>query len=381
MLRSLCVRIAASLSGLAFVVSAAHAAVGGGATIHNAATLSFSGGQVTASVQVVVDTLASAPVFTVDQNNIDVYAGDTANYVYTLTSTSNGSDTYSLVLGTTDTDVSAPGGTNITPAAVVLGASITSLESDASGNVSIPAGSETNLQTGDQVVINLGGVDHVYEIASLTPGTPASTAGNATTPETATRLTLTPVSAGAPVIGAGTVPIGTQLGERVSLAVAITAGTPSAAGTDGLHTIAINGTTSATDGTGAVVNFSDGLNATTTVLSGDGTLTKEVRNVTQGGAFATSGVTARSGDVLEYRMTAATLPGITLNTALIEDTVPAYTQYLPNSTQLNGVAVTDAGATAFPLDEGGLSINSPSGASGQIIDGETAVVLFQVTVD
>jgi len=381
MLRSLCVRIAASLSGLAFVVSAAHAAVGGGATIHNAATLSFSGGQVTASVQVVVDTLASAPVFTVDQTNIDVYAGDTANYVYTLTSTSNGSDTYSLVLGTTDTDVSAPGGTSITPSVVVLGASITSQASDAGGNISIPAGSETNLQTGDQVVINLGGVDHVYEIATLTPGTPASTAGNVTTPETPTRLTLTPVSAGAPAIAAGTVPVGTQLGERVSIAVAITAGTPTAAGTDGTHTLAITGTTSATDGTGAVINFNDALNATTTVLSGDGTLTKEVRNVTQGGGFATSGVTARSGDVLEYRLTAASLPGVTLNAALIEDTVPVYTQYITNSTQLNGAAVADAGATAFPLDEGGLSVNSPSGAPGQIIDGETAIVLFQVTVD
>ena len=380
MLRKMLMRFAASLSGLAFVVSGAHAAVGGGATIHNAATLSFSGGQVTASVQVVVDTIASAPVFTVDQPNIDVFAGDTANYVYTITSTSNGSDTYSLVLGTTDVDVAAPSAVNISPANVVLGASISSQASDASGNVFIPAGSESDLSVGDLVVLNLTGSDYVYEIATLTPGTPASTTGNVTTPETPTSLTLTAVTGGAPAIGAGTVPLGTQIGERQELAVAVTAGTPASPGTDGVHTIAITGATTATAG-GGVVNFSDGLAATTTVVSGNGTLTKEVRNVTAGGGYASSGVTARTGDVLEYRLTAAPIAGNTLNTAVIEDTIPLYTQYVANSTTLNGAAVSDAGATLFPLDEGGLTVNSPSGAAGEITDGETAVVIFQVTVD
>ncbi len=381
MLRNAVWRWFASLSSLAFVVSAAHAAVGGGATIHNAATLTFSGGQITASVQVTVDTLASTPVFSVDQTNIDVYAGDTANYLYTLTSTSNGSDTYSLTLATTDTDVTAPGALNIAPAALVLGASITSASSDASGNVFIPAGSESALQVGDQVVINLAGSDHVYEIASVIPGTPASTAGNITSAEIATRLTLTPISAGAPTIVAGTVPLATQIGERGSIAVAVTAGSTTSAGTNGTHLIVISGSTTATDAIGAVINFTDALAATTTVLSSDGTLSKQVRNVTQGGAFASAGVTAKTGDVLEYRLLAATVPGVTLNAAVIEDNLPAYTQYILNSTQMNGSAVADAGTTPFPLDEGGLSVNSPSGIAGQIVDGETAEVLFQVTVD
>lgn len=381
MLRNALLRFAASLVGLAFVVSGAHAAVGGGATIHNAATLSFSGGQVSASVQVVVETLASAPVFSVDQANIDVFAGDTANYVYTITSTSNGTDTYSVILGTTETDVSAPGATNITPTTVVLGASITSLASDAGGNVFIPAGSETDLAVSDRVVLNLGGSDYVYEIATLTPGTPASTAGNVTTPETPTQLTLTPISGGAPVIGLGTVPLGTQIGEQATLAVSVTAGTPVTQGVNGTHTLEITGATSATDGTGSVVNFSDALNATTTVLSGDGNLLKEVRNVSDGGGFATTGVTARTGDILEYRLTATSAAGTDLSGAVMEDTIPAYTQYVASSTTLNGAAVADAGATPFPLDEGGLSINSPSGAAGEILDGESAELIFRVTVD
>lgn len=383
MLRNAIVRFAASLFGLAFVVSGAHAAVGGGATIHNAATLSFSGGQVTASVQVTVDTVASPPVFDVDFTNIDVFAGDTANYVYTITSTSNGADTYSLVLGTTETDVSAPGATSISPTSVVLGASITSQASDASGNVFIPAGSESDLQVTDLVVIDIGGSDYVYEIDSLTPGTPASTAGNVTTPETPTTLTLTGVTPGAPAIGAGTVPLGTQIGEQQSLAVDVTAGSPTIPGTDGDHTLEITGNTTALDATDSVVNFSDGLGVTTTVLSGNGTLVKEVRNVTDGGGFATSGVSAITGDELEYRLTAAPLAGNTLNLSVIEDTIPAYTQYVPSSTTLNGVAVTDnpGPATPFPLDEGGLTVNSPGGAAGVIVDGESAVILFRVTVD
>lgn len=381
MLRNAITRLAASLFGLAFVVSGAHAAVGGGATIHNAATLSFSGGQVTASVQVTVDTVASPPVFDVDLSNIDVFAGDTASYVYTITSTSNGADTYSLVLGTTDTDVSAPGATSISPTNVVLGASITSVASDAGGNVFIPAGSETSLQVGDFVVITISASDYVYEIDSLTPGTPASTSGTVTTPETPTSLTLTGITAGAPAIGAGTVPLGTQIGEQQSLAVDITAGTPAIPGTDGTHTLAITGTTTATDSGGSVVNFSDGLAATTTVLSGNGTLVKEVRNFTDGGSFATGGVSAITGDVLEYRLTAAPIAGNTLNSAVIEDSIPAYTQYVANSTTLNGVAVGDAGTTPFPLDEGGLPVNSPGEGAGVVADGETAVVIFRVTVD
>jgi uncharacterized repeat protein (TIGR01451 family) len=381
MSRKILSRILASLAGLAFVVSGAHAAVGGGATIHNAATLSFAGGQVTAAVQVRVATLPSAPVFSVDQANIDVFASDTANYVYTLHSTSNGSDTYSLAPASADANVTAPTGLGVSSSSIVLGASITSAASDAAGNLFIPAGSESNLVVADRIVINIGGSDYVYEIASLSAGTPASTTGNTTTAETPTRLTLSAVTAGAPAIGAGTVAAGTQFGEQTSVTVSITAGTPAAAGTNGVHTLSLSGTTSAVDSSGSAISYNDGLAATTTVLSSDGNLIKEVRNVTDGGAFASAGVSAYSGELLEYRLTVSGNPGSTLTGAVLEDSIPVFVEYVANSTTMNGNPVADAGTSPFPLDEGGLQINSPSGAAGVIADGETAIVVFRVTVD
>ena len=369
-----------SAAALLLAASAGWAATGGGATIHNAATLTFSGGQVTDWVNVEVRTIGSAPNIAVDNANVDTNAGDTGTLTYTVTSTSNGSDDYSLAVNSTDTDVGAPGLT-ITPPVITLGASITSQASDASGNVYIPAGSEDDLVVGDQVRINIGGIDYVYEIATLTPGTPASTTGNTTTPETPTVLTFTIVTPAAPVIGAGDVPAGTQIGELLEVVVEVTAGTPDTPGTDGSHEIELSGTTSAPGPGGTPVTFTDGNASTITSLSGDGTLTKEVRNVTTSGSFATSGVTAGTGDVLEYRLTAAPVAGQNLSGAVITDSIPQYTTYVDGSTTLNGAAVPDAGGTNFPLDEGGLTVNSPGGAAGDVLDGESAVVIFQVTVD
>lgn len=371
---------AAAATALMLSPVAAWSAVGGGAVIHNAATLSFAGGQVTASVRVTVNTVASAPVFDVNLLNIDSYPGDTADFLYTISSTANGSDTYSLTTTSTDAGVSAPTALTTTPATLVLGASIASQDSDASGNVYIPANSETNLDVGDRVVVNIAGNDYVYEIATLSPGTPTTTVGNTTTAEVATRLTLTPVTGGAPVINAGVITAGTQIGEQQIVTVQITSGTPTTGGTDGVHTLQVSGATSALSG-GSVLLFDDGLGATNTVLSGDGSLIKEVRNVTQSGSFATSGVTAQTGDVLEYRLTAATNSGSTLTSAAITDEIPTYSTYVNGSTTLNGNPVADAGGTPFPLDEGGIAINTPSGAAGELIDGEVAEIIFQVTTD
>ena len=100
--------------------------------------------------------------------------------------------------------------------------------------------------------------------------------------------------------------------------------------------------------------------------------------MTDGGAFATSGVTARTGDVLEYRLTAGTIPTETITGAVITDSIPEFTAYVPNSTTLNGNPVADVGPNSALV--GGLQVNSATGAAGEIVDGETAVVTFQVTV-
>jgi hypothetical protein len=374
--------LVATGAALALLPVSAWSAVGGGAVIHNAATLSYAGGQITAAVQVTVTTLASTPVFDVDALNVDSYTGDAATFQYTISSTANGTDTYSLTTDVVNNGVSAPTALTTSPATVNLGASVTSLDSDAAGNVYIPANSQTNLDAGDFVVITIGGNDYVYEISSVSPGTPSTTVGNTTTAEVPTSLALTPVTGGAPVIGAGVVPAGTQIGEQQTITVQVESGTPTTSGTDGTHTLTVNGATTALNG-GSVLLFDDGLNATNTVLSGDGTLTKEVRNVTTGGSFATSGVTAQSGDQLEYRLTAASSSINDLTAAVIADTVPDYTTYVLSTTTLNGAAVADdaVGTTPFVLDEGGLQVNSATGAPGVVVSGETAEVTFTVLVD
>ena len=368
--------ITATLAGL-FAGSQALAATGGGATIHNAATLSFTGGQVTAHVDVEVLTIGSAP--TITSETVVANAGDNVVVQYSIVSNSNGSDIYDLTVSTNDTDVGAPASLTISPPQVTLGGSITSRPSQA-GTVFIAAGSEDNLAPGDTVRINIGGTDYFYTVDAVTPGTPASTTGNTTTAETPTALSLTP-QASAPAIIAGNVPEGTQVGEVQTFTVELTAGTPTTPGTSGEHEIVIDGTAAAPGpgGPGDVITFDNVGGGTVTVLSGDATLVKEVRNVTTGGAFATSGVTARAGDVLEYRLTATPIPGETITGAAITDSIPEFTTYVPNSTTLNGNPVADVGANSALV--GGLQVNSPTGAAGEIIDGESAEVIFQVTVD
>lgn len=368
---------AAALSSLA-MSSSVFAATGGGATIHNAASLTFSGGQVTDSVDVAVLTIGSIPTFAATDE--DVNSGDTISVTYTITSNSNGADTYDLVVSTTDTDVSAPSALSIVPASIELGASITS-RSSTPGTIYIAAGSETHISGGDVVRLNLGGTDYFYTVSSVTAGTPAFTVANTTTPEVATAIVLAPLGA-SPAILLGNVPIGTQVGERDSFVVSLTAGTPTTPGDSGSHEIVIDGTAGepGPGGPGDVIAFtSDPGTSTITVLSGDATLVKEVRNVTEGTAFATSGITARTGDVLEYRLTAGTIPGETITGAALSDSIPEHATYVPNSTFLNGAPVADVGPDSALA--AGMAINSASGAAGEIVDGETAVVLFQVTVD
>ncbi|MBZ2188981.1 hypothetical protein K8B33_07725 [Alcanivorax sp. JB21] len=368
------------LAGLALSVVAGPvlASVGGGATIHNVATMNFDGGQISAHVNVQVLTVGSTP--TIVSTSEQAFSGDTVVVTYSVTNTSNGADTFDLQVSTNDTGVAAPANLAVAPASLVLGASITSLPSSA-GTVFIPAGSETHLAPGDRVRLNIGGTDYFYTLSSVTPGTPATTSGNTTTPEVATALQLAPVGS-APAIIAGNIPVGTQIGEVGSFTVTLDAGAITVPGTGGSHEIEVQGSTTAPGpgGPGDVVVFTD-TSGSVAVLSGEATLTKEVRNVTLGGAFATSGVTARPGDVLEYRITASTIPGEDVTGAVLTDQIPQYSRYVEDSTNLNGTAFGAPDSGTFPFAGTGAAINSPGGATGQILDGESAVVLFRVTVE
>ena len=370
----------------------AQANTAGGTIIHNVATLTFDGGSATAHVNVTVNTIASAPTISVDSVGKSVNSGETATYTYTITNNSNGSDSFSLTGASADSDVAGvPGinvnGTGTDNSSITLGGSVSSAASDAAGNIFIPAGSETNLAVGDIIVI----AGTSYKIATLTAGTAANTAGNTTTAEVATKLTVTLPDGSAAGIAAGTIAAGTQIGEQSTFTVVVTASTPDTAGTDGKHVVNVSGATTAVaqGAGGAAVTYTTSTGAgnetTTTVLAPTVQLRKEVRNVTQGiAAFANTNVSAQSGDTLEYRLTATPNAGSgNATSSKLVDEIPEYTTYIASSTTLNSGAVADGAGATFPLvsANGGLTVKSTSGTSGVIVDGESAVVIFRVTVD
>jgi uncharacterized repeat protein (TIGR01451 family) len=382
------------LGAVATLISAgsAHALTGGGATIHNAATLTFNGGQtVTSWVNVSVSTIGTTPTFTVDPG-ATVSASDTQVINYTITSNANGTDSYSISPNSIDTGVGAPASLTSSVAAITLGATFTSAPSTAvdvdTGTVYVPAGSQTNLSVTDTVI--LGGF--AYTVEAVRPGTIATTAGDTTTPETPTEIDLTLASAG-PVIGNGTIPAGEQIGEQGAFTVTLVAGIPTVVGVNGTHEVYIEGNTSALDTGGLVVPYDTSAQLSSiTVESGNVTIVKSARNVTTGGSFATVGVTAQPGDTLEYRIEMTAISGTGDATgSILTDEIPGYTTYVAGTTTLDGAAVTDdagAGNAAFPLASanGGLGVNSATGAADQvnggvIADGETATVIFQVIVD
>jgi len=373
----------------------------GGATIHNVATLTFNGGSNVAAVDVAVQTVAALPTATVAPASQTVVAYSTVPYTVTLTSNSNGADTIKLALSSVDANTTgAPGLTfllNGTPVTSVnLGASITSQASTA-GTIFIPAGSQGNLTSGSVVAIG----SNLYTVGTITAGTIATTVNGITTPEVATQVALTPIGA-SPAITAGSVPAGSQVGQQITLVEQVLVTAPATASGVATHTVNFTATTTATDLSGNPVVYQSttpGHSATTvtTVTLATTSLTKYVRNVSHASGNTTgtgaascgtsntyysSGVTAKTTDVLEYCLMATVAAGQpNMTGAVLKDPLPPYTNYVANSTTLNGVAVTDVSNTTPVNTSAGLNVKSPSaGAAGTIVAGEGAVVIFQVTV-
>ncbi len=89
--------------------------------------------------------------------------------------------------------------------------------------------------------------------------------------------------------------------------------------------------------------------------------------------------TAQPGDILQYAIainnnTPNLATGITF-----QDTIPANTTYVANSTRLNGTPVADVGGT-MPFTTA-RAVNSPDAASGQITANSAATLTFQVQIN
>jgi len=367
----------ALLALLAFALpQAAQAATSGGAKIYNTVKVTYMSGALasfaSANVSVTVNTVAALPTVT-NPTGITTVAGALVTYNFKLKSNSNGSDTYTTSsLIDAATGISVATGPSVT-ASVTLWGGI-ALGSGA-GTITIPNGTQTGLTAGVPGVGSIVqiGLTNQYTVTTITPGTAASTDGSGNlVAELSTTLTLTPIGA-APAILAGSVTAGTQVGEfkANALTVTFTTGTPTVVGTDGTYATHFTITTSALP---IALNYTTAPDVITTVSSPAVTITKIADKAN-----------ASTGDTITYTITVtnthATAP---INTVTVIDPLPQYTNYVANSTRLNGITVFGDGATS-PLIAGLLVDNNGVRGAGIVASGilpaaGVAIIIFKVTV-
>lgn len=131
---------------------------------------------------------------------------------------------------------------------------------------------------------------------------------------------------------------------------------------------------------------------TTTASSTAVTLTKEVRNVTQAGTFGTANQ-AKSGEVLEYRITYANTTTSPVTTLVVNDAVPTYTSFVSAQAETTpaalGTCAKTTPANAAPAATVECATTQAAGGTGPISwsfsgalqAGATGAVVYQVMVD
>ena len=392
------------LPGIAQANSAA------GTTITNSVTVDYddAGGspqtQVAASVDVTVSLVGSvswgaAPA----GQSASSGAALPSAYTITLQNTGNGSDTFTVTDGTTESSVNLSAGSfTVTPDedGGTAGVQITLFATVSSG-AGVFGGGVTTIPVGN---LTLG---------DLVPGTTQVVIGGSTftvaAGSSATQLVVTG-DASALVGGAGV-----QIGEIATATYNGSVGTLTGAGPE-THDHDLTATGLSQDGNPAATATS----ATwqTTVSGAALTVTKYVRNVSNangntggvggttvnGGAdtFYTGGVTGNPGDTLEYAVVIANTGGGNATDVVFVDTLSAFTTYVGSSVSVdtngdNAYDVTLPGSETEADNEGGIvtvsgsviTVYAGTGGSedtdtgGQIAGGggATSVVLYRVTVN
>lgn len=389
----------ALLAIVAFILPQfAHAALPANTQIINSATLSYNDGvsaqTATSSVTVTVALVPAAPGIVTGGNQTTQYTGDDTELTNTfyVTATSNGPDQYTL----TPNLVSA---TNTTGASV----SLTSPTSPAwiGATITLTGSTDTILNvpsdgTGPDAVVNYIAVDDTVvvsgEVRTVTAVSDPGGSGTAT-------ITLDSALSSAPAAGV-------LVAERITVSVLAESGTITTSGTS----IVVTKTLTATSVTDTDETTTSG-NVTDTYTSGLATFTKYVRNVTTpvvgatalqfpagtGPTYYRTGVTALTGEVLEYLIVVENSGSGSISSCVVTDNLPVtYSTF--NTTPYSGsTAVTyydesdvasyltagagdDAATWASPTLTVNVGTGATSAAGGSIVAGELVHVLYQVTV-
>lgn len=335
----------------------------------------------------------------------NLQSGDTGEYLYALTANTNGDDEYFLDIAidatanvtaqSVTTELLNPDESLVTtnPVSVTLGASVI-VGVNAGDILLFPGGTLTGIAAGDVVVI---GVED-YLVSSVSNGSPANYVGSLT-PEVQGQLVLSANPNGGNVVPSFVVgDIGTLVYEQVLIRVSVTA-EANIPGNDGTVDVDIQVTTDA----GGSDNLSEVQDVTTTYTGLDLAILKEVRNLTNSGAFGAT-ATGITGNILEYRVT-ITNNGGSADNVIVTDAVPDYTTLVLAGTDFatyTGPAsaagsVSSAADGENPNDVSGANSGTTAGSSlafyvgdaqdgtsgtgGMVLTGETFVISYQVTID
>lgn len=393
----------ALLALLAFVLPmSAQANMAANTQITNAAHLSYNDGVSTqaadSSVTVTVSLVPAAPTVPTGTGNSGQYTAPNTvlNNTFTVVAQSNGPDSYTLTPGfgsQTNNANSGSFGTMSPASPITLGGSIVVADATHTNNTTtiyVPsdgtADSVVNqIQAGDSVVV---GANTAVQVQSVTdPGT----SGIAT-------IVLQAALSGAPSAG-------DPVREQMTITVPVNSGTIVSSGSSIIITKHLT-VASVTD-PGQTVTSAD---VTDTYTSGAATFTKYVRNASvavvgstslqypagTGPTYYRTGVTATTGQVLEYLIVVANSGTGSISSAVVTDGLPVtYANF--NTTPYSGSAVTyynesgtasylsatsdtDAATWSSPTLTVNVGTGATSSAGGTIAAAASVHVVYQVTV-
>lgn len=335
-------------------------------------------------------------------------------YSLTLRNTGNGSDTFTITDGTTQSSVNLTAGTIAVTAPADEDAAAgyqLKLFGTISSGAGVFGGVTTAIPVGNLTVADLtAGVTTVR----IGAGTYTVAAGS-----TATSLVVTG-DASANVAAAGV-----QIGEIVTVSYNGSAGTLSGGTTSATHNHSLTSTGLSQNGNPAATATVNGW--ATTVQGATLTVNKYVRNllnangntggagataINGGATYYTGGVTGNPGDTLEYAIVIANSGGGNATDVVMEDTLPPYTNYVASSIQVDtngdttydvtlpgsdteahdqvggivetntGVAATTAKIKVYAGTGGSeTAVGGYGGTGGTVAGGGSTVVLYRITID